>query len=98
VKGVEEGELDWIGEPPADRYLELKRKYEGTQFRSEPDLSIYCFWMNTSKPPFDDLARGWRRRSASPPRPGPSCGRSRSSAGRSASSTGRSRRSATPRP
>lgn len=50
------GEVDWMaGLPPADRYQQLRRKYGGTRFRSEPTLSVYYFWMNTTKPPFDDL-------------------------------------------
>ena len=40
---------------PADRYAEVKSKYEGTQFRIEPTNSTYYFWMNVTKPPFDDL-------------------------------------------
>ena len=41
--------------PPADRYAQCKSKYEGTQFRVEPQINTYYFWMNTQKPPFDDL-------------------------------------------
>jgi peptide/nickel transport system substrate-binding protein len=55
VDMVEQGKLDWVLNPPADRYAEVKSKYEGTQFRVEPNLSTYYFWMNTSEPPFDDL-------------------------------------------
>ena len=33
--------------PPADRYQEVKEKYEGTQFTAEPTISTYYFWMNT---------------------------------------------------
>ena len=33
----------------------MKSKYEGTQFRVEPTISTYYFWMNTTKAPFDDL-------------------------------------------
>ena len=40
---------------PADRYADVKDKYEGTQFRVEPPINIYYFWMNTTEPPFDDL-------------------------------------------
>ena len=32
-----------------------RSKYEGTQFRVEPPISIYYFWMNTTEPPFNDL-------------------------------------------
>jgi peptide/nickel transport system substrate-binding protein len=41
--------------PPPDRIAEIEKKYEGTQFRSEPTISNFYFWMNTQKPPFDDL-------------------------------------------
>jgi peptide/nickel transport system substrate-binding protein len=33
----------------------VKEKYEGTQFRVEPTISTYFFWMNTEQPPFDDV-------------------------------------------
>ncbi len=56
VNDVEQGKLDWMYDPPpADRYVEVKEKYEGTQFRVEPTISTYYFWMNTTQPPFDDL-------------------------------------------
>jgi peptide/nickel transport system substrate-binding protein len=56
VNDVEQGKLDWIFDPPpTDRYTEVKNKYEGTQFRVEPTISTYFFWMNTTKPPFNDL-------------------------------------------
>jgi peptide/nickel transport system substrate-binding protein len=56
VNNVEQGKLDWMqNQPPPDRYPELKSKYEGTQFRVENTISNYYFWMNTNRPPFDDL-------------------------------------------
>lgn len=56
VDEVERGEVDWMkNQPSPDRYQELKRLYEGTQFREEPTISVYYFWMNTQEPPFDDL-------------------------------------------
>ena len=56
LRRVLRGGLDWMqGSPPAGRYSELRRKYRGSQFRAEPTLSTYYFWMNTTKPPFDDL-------------------------------------------
>jgi peptide/nickel transport system substrate-binding protein len=56
VEQVEKGEVDWMkNPPPPERYAELKRRYEGTQFRDEPTISVYYFWMNTREPPFDDL-------------------------------------------
>ena len=38
----------WSNPPPADRYAEVKSKYEGTQFQVEPTISTYFFWMNTT--------------------------------------------------
>jgi peptide/nickel transport system substrate-binding protein len=56
VNDIEQGKFDWMQtQPPPDRYPELKRKYEGTQFRVEPTISTYYFWMNTNRPPFDDV-------------------------------------------
>jgi peptide/nickel transport system substrate-binding protein len=56
VSEIEQGASDWMQSlVPADRYSEVKNKYEGTQFRIEPTNSTYFFWMNTTKPPFDDL-------------------------------------------
>ena len=56
VNEVEQGKADWMkGPPPPDRLPELRRRYLGTQFRPDPTISNFYFWMNTSKPPFDDL-------------------------------------------
>jgi peptide/nickel transport system substrate-binding protein len=56
VNDVEQGKFDWMqSPPPADRYAEVKSKYEGTQFKIEPTISTYYFWMNTTKPPFNNL-------------------------------------------
>jgi peptide/nickel transport system substrate-binding protein len=56
VNDVEQGKYEWMqSSPPADRYAEIKSKYEGTQFRVEPSINTYYFWMNTSEPPFDDV-------------------------------------------
>jgi peptide/nickel transport system substrate-binding protein len=56
VNDVESGRSDWMGNPPpADRYAEVKSRYEGTQFKAEPTISTYFFWMNTTQAPFDDL-------------------------------------------
>jgi peptide/nickel transport system substrate-binding protein len=56
VNEVEQGKVDWMkNQPPPDRYQDLKRKYEGTQFREVPTISVYYFWLNTQKPPFDDV-------------------------------------------
>jgi peptide/nickel transport system substrate-binding protein len=56
VNEVEQGTSDWMQSlVPADRYAEVKSKYEGTQFRIEPTNSTYYFWMNVTEPPFDDV-------------------------------------------
>jgi len=56
LEEVERGKVDWMkNPPPVDRYPEVKRRFEGTQFREEPTISTYYFWMNTQEPPFDDV-------------------------------------------
>ncbi len=56
VNEIERGKSDWMQSIlPADLYNKIKDKYEGTQFRVEHPINTYYFWMNTSKPPFDDL-------------------------------------------
>jgi peptide/nickel transport system substrate-binding protein len=56
VDDVEQGVYDWMqNPPPSSRYAEVKERFEGTQFRVEPTISTYYFWMNTQEPPFDDL-------------------------------------------
>jgi peptide/nickel transport system substrate-binding protein len=56
VNEVEQGRSNWMQTTiPADRYAAVKSKYEGTQFRVEQTISNYFFWMNTTRPPFDDL-------------------------------------------
>ncbi len=56
VNEVEQNRTNWMQTtPPADRYAEIKEKYEGTQFRVEPTISTYYFFMNMKQPPFDDL-------------------------------------------
>jgi peptide/nickel transport system substrate-binding protein len=56
VDEVERGQVDWMKNPPSpDRYQEIKERFEGTQFREEPTISVYYFWMNTQEPPFDDV-------------------------------------------
>ena len=56
VNDVLSGKYDWMQNPlPSDRNTEVKEKYEGTQYLVRPTISNYYFWMNTTKPPFDDL-------------------------------------------
>jgi peptide/nickel transport system substrate-binding protein len=55
VDDIEQGTYDWMqNPPPASRYAEVKEKFEGTQFRVEPTISTYYFWMNSKEAPFDD--------------------------------------------
>jgi peptide/nickel transport system substrate-binding protein len=55
VNEVEQGKVDWMkNPPPPDRYAAVKSRYEGTQFRQEPTISVYYFWLDTKRPPFDD--------------------------------------------
>ncbi len=56
VNEVEQNKLEWMQtQIPPDRYPEVKSKYEGSQFRVEKTISTYYFWMNTTKPPFNDV-------------------------------------------
>jgi peptide/nickel transport system substrate-binding protein len=56
VNELEQGKTDWMqAPPPPDLYQQVKSKYEGTQFRVEPTVSTYYFWMNMKKPPFNDI-------------------------------------------
>jgi len=56
VDDIEQGTYDWMqNPPPSSRYAEVKEKFEGTQYRPEPTISTYYFWMNTQEAPFDDL-------------------------------------------
>jgi peptide/nickel transport system substrate-binding protein len=56
VDDIEQGTYDWMqNPPPSSRYAEVKEKFEGTQFRVEPTISTYYFWMNSQKAPFDDV-------------------------------------------
>jgi peptide/nickel transport system substrate-binding protein len=56
VSALEKGRIDWTQNPPPPTLLPaIKRKFGGTQFRMELTHSLYYFWMNTTKPPFDDV-------------------------------------------
>jgi peptide/nickel transport system substrate-binding protein len=56
VNEIERNKTNWMQTiVPADLYSKVKDKYEGTQFRIEHQINLYYFWMNTTKPPFDDL-------------------------------------------
>jgi peptide/nickel transport system substrate-binding protein len=55
VNDIENGTLNWIFDPPpTDRYTEVKEQFEGTQFRPEPTISTYYFWMNQTQEPFNN--------------------------------------------
>jgi peptide/nickel transport system substrate-binding protein len=56
VNDVEQGRFDWMkNPPPPDRLAEVRGRYGGTQFRDEPTISTFYFWMNTETEPFDDV-------------------------------------------
>jgi peptide/nickel transport system substrate-binding protein len=56
VRDVLSGKIDWMQNPvPAARFRQLQSKYEGTQLRVNQAMSTYYFWLNTTKPPFDDV-------------------------------------------
>jgi peptide/nickel transport system substrate-binding protein len=56
VNEIERNKADWMQTPiSADLYNKVKDKYEGSQFRVENPINIYLFWLNTERPPFDDL-------------------------------------------
>jgi peptide/nickel transport system substrate-binding protein len=56
VNDIERGHIDWMkGPPPPDRLPEIRQRYSDTQFREEPTISNFYFWMNTQRPPFDDV-------------------------------------------
>jgi peptide/nickel transport system substrate-binding protein len=56
VNDIESGKLNWIFDPPpTDRYQEVKEQFEGTQFKEEPTISTYYFWMNQTQEPFNNL-------------------------------------------
>jgi len=56
VNEVESGKLDWMqNEVPTDRFQSVLSKFEGSQFRVEPTVSTYFFWLNTTQEPFTDV-------------------------------------------
>jgi peptide/nickel transport system substrate-binding protein len=56
VNEVERGEKDWMFDPlPPDRVSQVEAKFEGTQYREVPAINTYFFWMNSTRPPFDDI-------------------------------------------
>ena len=62
VNDIEQGNYDWMqNPPPSARYAEVKEKYEGTQFRVEPTISTYYFWMNTDRSRRSTTSKSARR-------------------------------------
>ncbi len=57
VSEVERGTTQWMQALiPPGIYQQTVSKFEGTQLREEPGIpNVYYFWMNMTKPPFDDL-------------------------------------------
>lgn len=55
IREVERGKLDWMSEEMAGAtYASLRRRLP-SRVHLEPTLSTEYFWLNTSKPPFDDV-------------------------------------------
>jgi peptide/nickel transport system substrate-binding protein len=55
VNEIESGKLNWLFDPiPADRFQQVKEKFEGTQLREEPTISTLYFWMNMTEEPFNN--------------------------------------------
>ncbi|MCA9187741.1 MAG: peptide ABC transporter substrate-binding protein, partial [Planctomycetales bacterium] len=49
------GEIDWLGRntPPPSEFLDHLAKYK--DFHNEPNLSSYFYWVNTKRPPLDNV-------------------------------------------
>ena len=52
---VEQGKLDWVSEELSGPDLRSLRRRFPSRVHLEPTLSTEYFWLNTSKPPFDDV-------------------------------------------
>ena len=55
ARGVLAGRIDWMQNPPTPRRVASLRRTNPGQLRVDALPSTYYFWMNTQKPPFDDL-------------------------------------------
>ena len=57
VNEIERGKTDWMQTPPPPTSTaKVKDKYEGHPVPGRaPRSTLYFFWMNTKKPPFDDV-------------------------------------------
>jgi peptide/nickel transport system substrate-binding protein len=55
IREVEHGKFDWISqELSGPTYASLRHRFP-SRLRLEPTLNTEYFWLNTSKPPFDDV-------------------------------------------
>jgi peptide/nickel transport system substrate-binding protein len=55
IREVERGKLDWMSEEmPGPDSLSLRHRFP-SRVRLEPTLGTEYFWLNTSKPPFNDV-------------------------------------------
>lgn len=55
VNEVENGRFDWmVNPPPSDRLPELEQRFAAQLLRA-PQINVFYFWMNTRRPPFDDV-------------------------------------------
>ena len=54
VTDIEQNKVDFMIDPPASDRGEVKAQY-GDRFRLEESINTYYYWMNTQKPPFNDL-------------------------------------------
>lgn len=56
VNELKSGKLDWLFDPPpTERIGEVEAGAGGIQLRVAPTNSLYYFWLNTKKAPFNDL-------------------------------------------
>jgi peptide/nickel transport system substrate-binding protein len=52
---IEQNKADDLTDPPpTDRLQEVQSRYPN-QYKTQPTVSTYYFWMNTQQPPFDDV-------------------------------------------
>jgi peptide/nickel transport system substrate-binding protein len=52
---IEQNKADDLTDPPpTDRLQEVQSRYPD-QYKTQPTVSTYYFWMNTQQPPFDDV-------------------------------------------
>ncbi len=55
IRDVERGMLDWVSEEmPGPTYVSLRHRLP-SRVRLEPTVGTEYFWLNTSKPPFNDV-------------------------------------------